>query len=91
MCSLPKDQQCFLVDLLPLPPCIPKVTQIKYDKGDSRLTLRLSIAKYHMVEPKPKISVLSRRYSISHSTLRRYTGEDKKSVSQYKRSRLSKQ
>ena len=63
-----KYQHCFLVELLPPPQPIPKATQIQCYKGDSRLVLRLAIAEYHVTEQKPKISVLSRRYSISHST-----------------------
>ena len=66
---LAKHQQCFLVELLSLPPPIPKGTQIQYDEGDNRLVLRLAIAKFHMARPKPKIRVLSRKYSIIHSTL----------------------
>ena len=41
-------------------------------EGDSRLALRLAIVEYLIAEPKSNINVLSRRYSISYSTLRRY-------------------
>ena len=88
---LTKDQQCFLVYLLVLPPPIPKATQIQCDEGDSRLALTIAIAKYHMAEPNPKISVLSRRYPITHSTFKRYTGEFMMNGSQYQQSRLSRQ
>ena len=81
MCSLSKDQQCFLVILLPLPHPIQK---LHIYNGDNRLGLRLAIAGYHMAEPKPKISVLSRRYSISCCSSRRYTGKVMMSHSQYK-------
>ena len=76
---------------LPLSLPIPKPMQTQWNEWDCRLARRLTIAEYHIEEPKPILSVLSRRYSISHSTLSRYTGEDKKSVCQYKRTRLSKQ
>ena len=65
MCSLSKYQQCFLVNLLPLPPPIPNATQIQYNKGDSRLAPRLAIAKYNMAESKHKISVFHRHTSLS--------------------------
>ena len=63
------EQQYFLIYLLPSPSSIPKPIQIQYDKGDCWLALRLAIAKYHTEEPKPKISVLALRYSISHSNI----------------------
>ena len=50
--SLTKDQQCFLTDLWPWPPPIPRTTQIQCDIGDSKLALRLTIAEYHIVDPK---------------------------------------
>ena len=43
-CSLKKDQQCFLVDLLPLLPPFPKAVQVQHDE-DSKLALRLAIAE----------------------------------------------
>ena len=70
MQSLAKDQQCFLVYLLPPALPIPKAIQ---NDGKNRLANRLAIDEYHMAEQKPKIRVLSRRYSLSHSTLIRYT------------------
>ena len=39
-----------------------------------------------MTEPKPKMSVLLVRHSISHSSLRQYTGDIMMSGSQYKQS-----
>ena len=85
------NKQCFLTDLLPPPPPIPNVTQrcVECDEGDNRLALWLAIAEYSMTEPKPKISVLVRRYSIGSSTLWRYNGEMPMSGSQYKQSRIS--
>ena len=44
MYYLAKDQQCFLVDLLPMSPPMPKATQIQCDEGNSRIP----IAEYHM-------------------------------------------
>ena len=68
MHSLAKGQQYVLVDLFPLSP-YSKSYHIKYNEGDSRLALRLVTAEYQMAGPKPKITVLSMRYSISHSML----------------------
>ena len=56
------------MDLLPLLSPTPRGTQIQHDEGDTKLTLRLAIAEYHMADPKPKIDALLRRCSISHST-----------------------
>ena len=50
ICSLVKDLQCFIIDLLPLSPPIPKTTQKQCDEGVSRLALRLAIAEYHMAD-----------------------------------------
>ena len=69
MFSLMNYQQCFLMDLLPPPPPIPKATQIECDEGENKLSLRWPIAEYHMAEQKPKIGTLSMKYSISHFTL----------------------
>ena len=84
MQSLTKDQQCFLVDLLPVPLPILKTTQIQCDKGHSRLALRSAIADYHVLELKHKLHFLSRRCSFNHSTLRRYPGEVMMSDIQYR-------
>ena len=54
------DQQSFLIKMLPPPPSIPKVMHIECDEGDCRLVLWLAIVEYHITEPKPKISVLTR-------------------------------
>ena len=70
MHSLAKDDQCFLVDLLPPPPPIPKAIQIQCDDGDRRLPLSVAIAEYHMAKPKSKITILVRRYSIVQEKLR---------------------
>ena len=75
MHSLAKNQQCFPYGFVATTLCISKATQIQCDEGDSRLGLRLTIAEYNITELKHKIIVLSRRYSISHSTLGRYTGK----------------
>ena len=69
MSSFSKDQQCFLLDLLSLPSPFQKATQIQLHEGDTRLVLKLAIAKYPMTEPKPIRSVLSWRYSIRPATL----------------------
>ena len=53
MHSLAKDQLCFLTDLLPPSPPIPKATQIQCDEGDNKLALRLAIADYHMAQTRP--------------------------------------
>ena len=84
MCSLAVNQQCFLIDLWSPPPPIPRAIQIQQDEGDSKLALRLAIAKYHIAGPKHEIGTLSRRYPINHSTLQRYNREIMMSGSQYK-------
>ena len=84
MLSLAMDQHDFLVDLLPLLPPISKTTLIQCDEGDSKLALRFAIAEYHIAEPKPKTGTLWINYSISHSSLQRYTIGTMMSGSQYK-------
>ena len=37
-----------------MPPPIAKAIKIQHDEGNSRLSLRLNLAAYHLVEPKPK-------------------------------------
>ena len=89
MNSLEIDQQCFLMNLLPLPPPIPKGMQIQCNESDSILALSLAVAEYPMTGPELKFIVFARVYSISHSTVWRWTREVMLSESQYKWSRIS--
>ena len=91
MCSLEIDQQCFLINLFSPTPLIPKATQIQYDEGDSRLSLRLAIAEYCIPDQNLKKNNLAQRYSIRHFTLQRYAEVVIVSGTQYKRSRMTKQ
>ena len=83
MCSFIKDQKCFLMDLLQPPPPTPRAMQIQHEEGDSKLALRLAIADYHIADQN-LFGTLSRKYSMSCSTLQRYIRETMMSDNQYK-------
>ena len=61
MCSLTKNQQHFLMDLLPSHQPISRATQMQHEEGDPKLALRLATTEYHTADPKPKIGTLSKK------------------------------